>query len=127
MRAIRCHRLRWQEAFAAPLREDGHARNPKCARLAHHDADRAPESLLGRRNLTPFADPRGLTAQRTQVVELGAPDAATDDDLDVVDCRGVDRECPLHPDPVADLTNGKGLACAAALAPDHDTLEDLDT
>src|SRR5215475_12850447 len=82
--------------------------------------------LLGRRGFAPLADPGGLAAQVAEVVQLGATDPAAGHDLDLVDGRGVHREGPLHADAVADLADGEGLACPAALAADHHALENLD-
>src|ERR1700691_5376999 len=75
--------------------------------------------------LPALLDPRGLAAQVTEVVQLGAADAAARDRLDLVDRRAVHRERALNANPVAHLAHGEGLTQAAALAPDHDTLEDL--
>src|SRR6202034_2742815 len=76
--------------------------------------------------LPALLDPGGLAAQVAQVVQLGAADATTGDGLDLVDRRAVQRERALDADAVAHLAHGEGLPQAAALAPDHDTLEDLD-
>src|SRR5690606_28558330 len=67
-----------------------------------------------------------LAAQVAQVVELRPADVAAADDLGRVDGGAVDRERPLNADAVAGLADGEGLAGAAALAPDHHALEDLD-
>src|SRR3984957_20187145 len=77
------------------------------------------------RVLPALLDPRGLAAQVAEVVELGAADPAAGDGLDLVDRRAVHREGALDADAVAHLAHGEGLTQAAALAPDHDTLEDL--
>src|SRR5262249_13899382 len=71
----------------------------------------------------PLLDPGRLAAQVAHVVELGAADPATGDDLDLVDRRAVHREGALHAHAVADLAHGEGLPEAAALAPDHEALE----
>src|ERR1700722_20359919 len=78
------------------------------------------------RVLPALLDPRGLAAQVTEVVQLGAADLAAGDRLDLVDRRAVHRERALDANAVAHLAHGEGLTQAAALAPDHDTLEDLD-
>src|SRR5690242_4089734 len=71
-------------------------------------------------------DLRGLAAEVTEVVELGAADGTTGDDLDAVDAGAVDRVGPLDADAEADLADREGLAEARPLATDHDALEDLD-
>src|SRR5450755_1034561 len=81
---------------------------------------------LARGDLAAFPDPGGLPAQGAKIVELGPADAAARYDLDLVNRRGVHREGALHADAVADLADGERLARAAALAPDHHALEDLD-
>src|SRR3954452_4991118 len=68
----------------------------------------------------------GLAAQLAEVVQLGAADVTADEDLDLLDDRGVHREGALHADAEADLADREGLADAAALTADDDTLEDLD-
>src|SRR5206468_9204982 len=45
---------------------------------------------------------------------------------DLLDDRGVHREGPLDTHAEADLAHGEGLPGSAALAADHDALEDLD-
>src|SRR6185312_17058898 len=76
-------------------------------------------------SLPPLLDAGRLTAQVAQVVQLGAADAAAGHSLDLVDRRAVHRERALHAHAVANLAHGEGLPQAAALAPDHHTLEDL--
>src|SRR5579863_9291324 len=76
--------------------------------------------------LPALLDPRRLAAQVAQVVQLGPADLAAGDRLDLVDRRAVHRERALDANAVAHLADGEGLTQAAALAPDHDTLEDLD-
>src|ERR1700722_5098475 len=86
----------------------------------------ARQRSAGGRGLPALLDPRGLTAQVAQVVELGTADAATGDGLDLVNRRAVHRERALDANAVADLPHGEGLPQATALATDHDTLENLD-
>src|SRR3984957_10174549 len=76
--------------------------------------------------LAALLDPPRLAAQVAQVVQLGAAHLAAGDRLDLVDRRAVHRERALDANAVAHLAHGEGLTQAAALAPDHDTLEDLD-
>src|SRR5258708_3705015 len=68
-----------------------------------------------------------LATQVAQVVQLGATDVTTGDDLDRLDRRAVEREGPLDTDAVADLADREGLARTTALAADDHALEDLDT
>src|SRR5271166_2204026 len=81
---------------------------------------------LARRGLAALPDPRGLTAQLPEVVQLCPADLAARDRLDLVDRRAVHRERALDAHPVADLAHGKRLTDPAALTPDHHTLEHLD-
>src|ERR687893_3120386 len=67
-----------------------------------------------------------LAPQLAQVVELGATHVTAGHDLDPVERRAVDRVRPLDTDAEADLPDLEGLAQPAALAADHDALEDLD-
>src|SRR5258708_4356644 len=91
-------------------------REPRSGPPGSELADRLPALL----------DPRGLAAQRPQVVQLGAAHLAPGHDFDRLDRRGVKRECALHADAVADLPHGEGLARAAALPADDYALEHLD-
>src|SRR3982074_2880991 len=59
-----------------------------------------------------------LATQVAQVVQLGATDVTTGDDLDRLDRRAVEREGPLDTDAVADLADREGLARTTALAAD---------
>src|SRR5699024_3651781 len=62
------------------------------------------------------------------VVEVRAADLAVARDLDLVDARRVNQECPLDADAVGGhAANGDVLVDATAAAPDYDTLEHLDT
>src|SRR5690606_7012436 len=72
-----------------------------------------------------LGDAGGLADPAAQVVELRAPDVAAGDDLELLDLRRVHRERPLHADAEGLLSHGEGLAHTAALAGDHDALEDL--
>src|SRR5258705_1830992 len=91
-------------------------REPRTGPPGSELADRLPALL----------DPRGLTAQRPQVVQLGAAHLAPGPGFDRLDRRGVKWECALHADAVADLPHGEGLARAAALPADDYALEHLD-
>src|SRR3954469_8717905 len=71
-------------------------------------------------------DLRLLAAQLTQVVELRSTDVAARDELDVVHDRRVHGERSLHAYAETHLACRESLAHAAALASDHDPLEDLD-
>src|SRR5207342_3155333 len=77
------------------------------------------------RVLAALADLRGLAATVTQVIELGSPDRASADDLDLLNDWGVKGEGALNADAVADLANGERLADATAGSTDHHPLEDL--
>src|SRR3954454_23020056 len=79
-----------------------------------------------RDRLALLLDLGSLAAQLTEVVQLRPADVAAGDDLDLLDDRGVHREGALDADAEAHLAHGEGLARAAALAADHDALEDLD-
>src|SRR5260370_7897041 len=92
------------------------SREPRSGPPGRELADRLPALL----------DPRGLAAQRPQVVQLGAADLARGHAFDRRDRRGVKRECALHADAVADLPHGEGLARTAALPADDYALEHLD-
>src|SRR5690606_11819151 len=70
---------------------------------------------------------RSLAAQVAEVVELGAPGAATPDDGDAVDEGRVDGEHALYALAERHLTDGDGAACAlAVLAGNDDAFEGLD-
>src|SRR5260370_29806058 len=71
-------------------------------------------------------DFRRLSDPVPQVVELGAADVAAGGDLDLGDDGRVQRESALNAHAEADLADGEGLADTAALAADHDALEELD-
>ena len=60
-----------------------------------------------------------------QVVELRPPDVAAGGHLELLDLRRVQRERSLDADAEGLLAHSEGLARAAALALDHDPLEDL--
>ncbi|EGJ74459.1 putative signal peptidase I [Streptomyces sp. Tu6071] len=72
-------------------------------------------------------DLRGLAAQLTEVVELGATDVTARHQLDLLDDRGVHGEGALHADGEGDLADREGLADARALAADDNALELLHT
>ena len=77
--------------------------------------------------LTTFLDLGCLTAQVTQVVQLGTANVTAGQNLDVVDVRCVNREGTLHADAERHLADGKGLTDAGALATDNNATEHLDT
>src|SRR6266496_4596252 len=95
--------------------------------------DNAPErpSLgLAARNVhanLALLDPRGLSGEVAQVVQLCTPDAAPSNNGDRRDHRAVQREDALDTDTARDLPNGEGLADAASAARDAHTLECLKT
>ena len=60
-----------------------------------------------------------------QVVELGPPHVAAASDLELLDLRRVDGKGPLDADAEGLLANRERLPAPAALALDHDALEDL--
>ncbi len=72
-----------------------------------------------------LGDPGALADPPAQVVELRPADVAAGDDLEPLDLRRVDRKGSLDPDPERLLADRERLARAAALAADHDPLEDL--
>ena len=72
-----------------------------------------------------LAHARGAADAVAQVVELGAPHVAAGGHLDPLDLGRVHRERPLHAHAERLLADGERLAHAAALALDHDALEDL--
>ena len=72
-------------------------------------------------------DFRLLTAQVTQVVQLGTTYVTARYDLDVVDYGRVYGELTLHTYLEGNLTNSEGLANAFTGATDNNTLENLDT
>src|SRR5580692_1833935 len=90
----------------------------------HRRSARQPWSAGG--GVPAFLDPGGLAAQIPQVVELGTADPATGHGLDLIDRGAVHREGALDAHAVAHLADGERLPQAAALAPDHNTLEHLD-
>src|SRR3954451_16973244 len=73
-----------------------------------------------------LAHARALSDAPAQVVQLGAVDVPDRADLDPLDLRRVQRECPLDADAERLLADGERLADAGALLLDHDPLEDLD-
>src|SRR4051812_43385763 len=77
--------------------------------------------------LPTFADLRFLSAQPTQVVQLGPSHITAHDDLDAVDHRRVHGEGPFDPNAKTDLPDGERLAHPATLAADHHALEVLHT
>ena len=76
--------------------------------------------------LAALLDARGLAAQLTKIVELGAAHLAQALDLDLLDGGAVQGEDPLDADAVRDLADGKGLAQVSMLLSDHDPLKNLD-
>jgi hypothetical protein len=83
--------------------------------------------VSARGDLALLLDLGGLAAQLAEVVQLGPADVTAGQHLDLLDDGGVHREGALDADAEADLADGEGLADAATLAPDDDTLEDLHT
>ena len=72
-------------------------------------------------------DFRLLTAQVTQVVQLGTTYVTARYDLDVVNNWGVHGELTLHTNLERNLTNGESFANALTGTTDNNTLEYLDT
>src|SRR5436190_1578883 len=83
-------------------------------------------SAVGFLALALFFDAGGFAAEIPEVVELCASDPAMAFNLDLIDRRGVEGEHPLHADAARNLADGEHLPRPAALARDHDALEDLD-
>src|SRR5579862_7113444 len=111
----------------APARRTPLRPPPRLVRYPGRVPSEIRSSALSAGGVLPaLLDAGGLAAQVAEVVELGAADAATGDRLDPVDRGAVHRERALHADAVAHLADGEGLPQAAALAADHDTLENLD-
>src|SRR5256885_1653869 len=71
-------------------------------------------------------DARGLAAQRAQIVELGAADAAAAHQLERGDRWAVDREHALDADARRDLPDREVLADPAAALGDDEALEGLE-
>src|SRR5436190_5177849 len=74
-----------------------------------------------------LADTRSLTAQVTQVIELGATNATFLHHVDVIDNRRVQRKDSLNAHTEAGLADGNRLARAAVLASYADALKCLQT
>src|SRR5690606_27703549 len=74
-----------------------------------------------------LADARGFAAAVTQIVELGAADAATAHDLDALYQRRIDREDALDAFTIGDLAHGEALVEARARARDAHAFIGLDT
>src|SRR5258706_7488501 len=89
------------------------ARVPMGAAMRREPRSGPPGSELADR-LPALLDPRGLAAQRPQVVQLGAAHLAPGHDFDRLGPRGVKWECALHPDAVAGVAPAEGLARPAA-------------
>src|SRR3954468_6517255 len=68
----------------------------------------------------------GLADPLAQEVQLGAPDLAVANDVDLVDPGAVDLERPLDADARRDLPDGDGSGDPAAAEPHDGALEDLD-
>src|SRR5439155_7789849 len=99
---------------------------PRLALLRLGSLGNRGRGAAGGEGLPPFPDPGLLPASLPEVVELGAPNPAVGQHVDLADGRRMDGERPLHPDPEGDLSNGEGLPKAAALPADHHALEHLD-
>src|SRR5436190_6911542 len=82
-------------------------------------------SAVGFLALALFFDAGGFAAEIPEVVELCASDPAMAFNLDLIDRRRVEGKHPLHTDAAGNLADGEHLPRAAALAGDHDALEDL--
>ena len=74
-----------------------------------------------------FADFCLLAAECAQVVELGATNVTSADELDVVDDRRVDRKLTLDADLERDFANVERLANSVTVTADNHTLENLDS
>src|SRR5438105_6738646 len=83
-------------------------------------------SAVGFLALTLLFDARGFAAEISEVVELCASDPAMAFNLDLIDGRRVEGKHPLHAHAAGNLAHGEHLPGAAALARDHQALEDLD-
>src|SRR5699024_1425894 len=70
---------------------------------------------------------RSFTAQVTQVVELGAAHVTAASNLDLVNCRSMQRESTFHTNTEGDLSHDETFTHTAALASKNNALEDLDT
>src|SRR5690606_21045718 len=73
-----------------------------------------------------LGDTRGFTAAAAQIVELGAADRTTADQLDAVDPRAEKREYPLDAFAIADFANGEAGIDAGTAAGDADAFISLD-
>jgi hypothetical protein len=71
-------------------------------------------------------DPGGLSAESTEIIQLGTPDPSPPDHLHTFYGGSVERKDPLHTDSRGDLSDREGLADATTPAPDADALERLD-
>src|SRR5205085_1260988 len=91
-----------------------------------HFVDEMEPDSRRRRSLATFLDPRGLPLQIAQEIELGAPHPTTPDHRDALDDGRVQREDPLHADPVGNLADREGSADALAVQADDLALEGLD-
>src|SRR6202008_1725519 len=74
----------------------------------------------------PLAKRGSLADPLAQEVQLGAPDLAVTEDLDLLDPRAVDLEGPLDAAPRRDAPDGDGAGDPAAAEPHHGPLEHLD-
>src|SRR4051812_25498636 len=74
----------------------------------------------------PLLDARRLAGEMAQVIELGAPDAATPHDLNVGEHWAVEREDALDADAVGDLANREGGAHSGTTPRDAHTFKRLD-
>ena len=98
----------------------GRRRRPRRRHRALDDAS-APR----RPRPAALAHPGAAADAVAQVVELRAAHVAAAGHLDLLDLRRMQRERALHADAEGLLADGERLAGAAALALDHDALEDL--
>ena len=77
--------------------------------------------------LEQLLDLSSLTNSVTQIVELCSANLTVSYELNLVNCRAVQRENTLDTAAVRYTSNGKGLADATVLLGNDSTLEDLDT
>src|SRR5437763_505391 len=104
--------------------------NPSSSSELVVDRVRPGRSLTrARRRRDPLAraHPHGcaLAHALAQVIELGAANVAASGDLHALDLWRMQGKRALHAHAEGLLAHGECLACAVALALDHDALEDL--
>src|SRR5689334_1301406 len=72
-----------------------------------------------------LANACGFAAQSAQIVELGAANAASFHEIDMIDDGRVQRKDSFHADAETGFANGDRLTRAAVLARNHDAFESL--